>query len=179
MEHKHADDRAEQVFTSSIAHMRDIMMAFDRENSTAETRQQLVQTVKSYCEALERELEEIEANSLRQAAPDGPFSLAPRGSLPVKRFDVSVVRYAAALACSQTMRHHKVDPSLLEAMNNLCVICSQEFSQTVGLFNTQFVSVMNPCQHVFHFDCILDWFHHRQQQVCPMCRGICESMSHQ
>jgi hypothetical protein len=152
---------ADELLISSIQRMHNTLREFDQENSTPESRRELAQMIRRNVETMEWELEAIQ-----QQQPS-------ENSLPLCRMNVSQMTYMSVLNCSHTSRYPSVDPSRLEVMNNMCVICSQEFAETQGLFNPEYVSVMNPCQHVFHFDCILNWFTHRQTQVCPMCRAPC------
>ena len=153
------------MFVQRMDQMRNLLEAFDDRNSTVESRLQLVQSMRECFDTMESELE---------AAEEAPSFSLTQSLLPVRGPDVSVLRYVSVLGCSATQKFNTVDPRLLEGMNNICIICYQEFHAAQGLVNNEFVSVLHPCEHVFHFDCILDWFQHRQRQSCPMCRVLCE-----
>lgn len=52
--------------------------------------------------------------------------------------------------------------------NNKCPICLEE------LYNTKNILIIKNCKHIFHIDCVYEWFNNNYKETkqinCPLCR---------
>ena len=55
------------------------------------------------------------------------------------------------------------DVSTEDSDNNVCVICYENFKQNDEISE-------NPCNHKFHYDCIMEWGKYKNE--CPCCRTM-------
>lgn len=157
-----------QLFKARVLRIHQILSSFDKVNSTPETREELFQTIKremgeegcNEANASPLPLEAFEALGMIERLP-----LVVERPLPAKPPNVSPYVYQETLRYSDTFWLAAKHPLIAE--DSSCVICSLEFVDTC-------VSILVECHHVFHFECLLNWFEQKESinQVCtcPMCR---------
>lgn len=58
--------------------------------------------------------------------------------------------------------------------DNICPICQENFYKQFGSSAVgDRIVLSDPCQHVFHLNCISRWFNQgNSPPTCPMCRGV-------
>lgn len=162
-----------QLFKARVLRIHQILSSFDKVNSTPETRDELFQTIKremgeegcNEANASPLPLEAFEALGMIQRSMPERLPLEVERPLPSNPPNVSPYVYQETLRYSDTFWYASRHPKIAE--DSSCVICSLELVDTC-------VSVLLECHHVFHFECLLNWFEQKESvnQVCtcPMCR---------
>lgn len=59
-----------------------------------------------------------------------------------------------------------------ENNNETCAICYENL-------NIKSCYTINECKHIFHSNCLLDWFRNSNKSSCPYCRNIIEMKNNQ
>lgn len=98
----------------------------------------------------------------------------PITMIPLRRPGTDSLVFSQTRNSGQLQFPSSVEPSYLESVNGQCSICAREYndySSIHELTNGNLVSVLRTCKHVFHFDCLLQWF--AVKNNCPLCRTPC------
>lgn len=98
----------------------------------------------------------------------------PITMIPLRRPGTDSLVFSQTRNSGQLQFPSSVEPSYLESVNGQCSICAREYndySSIHELTNGNLVSVLRTCKHVFHFDCLLQWF--AVKNNCPLCRTLC------
>ena len=79
--------------------------------------------------------------------------------------DESVSRAVSAAELSENLA---ASPKEDEVWATDCAVCLAEFGQEEEVREL-------PCEHIFHHDCIFDWFMKAKSAACPLCRNLLHS----
>ena len=98
----------------------------------------------------------------------------PITMLPLRKPDTNRLLFSQTCGSGRLLFPSAVERSYIESVNGRCNICAREYndhSTIHELDNGNLVSVLYTCKHVFHFDCLLQWF--KYKNTCPLCRTAC------
>lgn len=94
--------------------------------------------------------------------------------LPLRTLGTDPLLFSQTRNSGHLMFPSAVERQHIESVNGQCSICAREYNEYSSiheLTNGNLVSVLKTCKHVFHFDCLLQWFAHKN--TCPLCRTPC------
>lgn len=57
------------------------------------------------------------------------------------------------------------EPFLHDSSSERCSICLENYQKNETILKLK-------CKHIFHKECIKEWFHKKKQEECPLCRNI-------
>jgi len=78
------------------------------------------------------------------------------------------IAVSRAVSAAQLSEQLAASPKEDEVWATDCAVCLAEFDQEEEVREL-------PCEHIFHHDCIHDWFMKAKAAACPLCRNLLHS----